>query len=131
MKFKTKYAKEGFEKIEKGLQEIVHEIDCWFSENFAYEITITETMTDLAKDKKEGRVSDTHRTGRAVDIRTKDWNRQMFDAFLLRFSYLDAFGAVGIESNQRRALVFKPHGSAPHLHLQIGKDMIKTLSDQN
>jgi hypothetical protein len=130
MRIKSKYTKDTWEKVSIGLRAVVLDMDHFLQKHFDYELTITEGFTTKEMDASVGRKHAVHREGRGVDIRTKDWNRQMFDAFVKEFSWLDAFGAVSEGSNQRRALVFHGYGANVHLHLQIGRDVLKSFNEQ-
>jgi hypothetical protein len=130
LKFKTKKVEKGFLSLPRGFQKIILEISTWFFNEYEKPLILSETLTTEEEDKLLNRVSTSHREGRAVDIATRNWPNDAFQAFEDKFSYLDAFGAVSLSSNHRRFIVGIPHGSGPHYHLQVGRDMVQALNDQ-
>jgi hypothetical protein len=93
----------------------------WYAKSRHFvDLTITETISTLAEDKKLNRTSSSHRECRAIDIRTKD-----LDPFLIselvnyinnkteykRFHYLSSGG--------QKRLAYFHIGNAPHIHLSI------------
>lgn len=119
MKFKTKVVEERFANMTKTAQSLALEMDEWSQTNHGVELTIVETWTLAAEDAKLNRVSDTHRTGRAFDIRTKnlpDWFKPLFINHFT-FLYNEKHGAIGKDGPC--LIVDKPHGSGPHWHVQV------------
>lgn len=85
-------------------------------------ITFTETWTTKEEDLELKRVSDTHRTGRAFDIRTKDLTPEFVEEFKEHFTELYNSRMGAIVKGSPSLIVHKPHGTGPHLHVQIRRD---------
>jgi hypothetical protein len=123
MKFKNKKAEDRFIQMTVTAQNLAKEMCEWAWTAYQIELIITETWTTGAEDIKLSRESDTHRTGRAFDIRTKglpDWFQERFLGHF-RFLYEAKIGAVG--KNGPCLIVDRPHGSGPHWHVQIRRGL--------
>ena len=82
---------------------------------------VTDTVSDLHKDKKLGRTSASHREGRAADISLRGWTTDDIDNFKLKLEQkFGKYGAISSRDNQRRLVVVHT-GTAPHIHLQIDR----------
>lgn len=128
MKFKTPEAKERFKDLHPQAQKIATEMDEWSVKNFEQELTLTTTCSTKAEDKLLNRVSDTHRTRRAWDIRTKDLSEDHIAKLCSHFRKLyNKYGAVA--NNAAQLIVYKPHGSGPHLHCQLNRNYILPEKD--
>ncbi len=69
MKFKDDVIASRFEDMNSLSQLIATEADEFCKEKYGIEITLTATVSTPEEDKELSRVSDTHRTRRAFDIR--------------------------------------------------------------
>lgn len=123
MKYKTKDIEQLFLKINPVLIRVAQEMDDWSVKYDKNEIVITEAFTTLEHDKKVGRLSATHREGRAIDIRCNDWPNEKLADFLV---YFDAkyrrYGAVA-KDGSRRFVLAHGEGVNLHIHVQIGRDI--------
>jgi hypothetical protein len=120
MNFKSKEAAEGFELMHPAAQSLAKEMDEWSRDRHGVELVFTETFTTPEEDKKLGRVSDTHRTGRAFDIRTSDLSKEFIHDFIQYFTTLyPNLGAISGKSGKPNLIHYKPHGTGPHFHVQI------------
>ena len=120
MKFKTPEVEERFQDMHPLAQKIATEMDEWSVKNFEKELTLTTTCSSKAEDKLLNRVSDTHRTRRAWDIRTKDLSDDHIAKMCAYFRLLyNKYGAK--VENQAQLIVYRPHGSGPHLHCQLNR----------
>lgn len=120
MKFKDDIVSIRFEDMHKTAKAIAVDADEWSQKNHGIEITITSTVSTGSEDRALGRISDTHRTRRAFDIRTKN----LSDELITELSeYLTKkYGKFGaIVSAIPRLIVSKNHGSGPHLHVQLSR----------
>lgn len=119
MKFSNRKAEERFGQMTKTAQDLAKEMVEWSEEKWNVDLVITETWTLAAEDQKLNRQSDTHRTGRAFDIRTRNLKDDFKKAFLehFRFLYNDKLGAI--TPTGPSLIVDKPHGSGPHWHVQV------------
>jgi hypothetical protein len=124
IQFKNEKVKSGWSQLKEKLKVAIIEMDEWVQSQYKKDIVLVETISTLEDDLILCRVSSSHRECRAVDIRIKDWPQTMIDAFIKHFTYLDEkIGAVSSEDKIRRFIVYKPHGTGPHFHLQIGRDI--------
>jgi len=130
MKFKSEEVQKGLDLIHPTLKSLCFIAD-EFCKRLGHEITLTETMSDPEKDKKLGRVSSSHSEGRAVDIRTNDLPKEVVTKLceFLNTKYKD-MGAISIKSKRRITAVFHDNGNGPHIHMQLGKDYIDSISNK-
>jgi len=85
---------------------------CRYCESRNMPVTITSIFSDR-KDVK--RVSNTHETGRAIDIRTKDWTEeQILDLETWCCVEFADIGAISHSGGSRAALYHENH-----LHIQV------------
>jgi hypothetical protein len=122
IKFKTPQVEERSKGISKVLFSILIEMG-FYCKARGYDFVVTATLSTLEEDQKLGRKSSSHRTGRAVDIRTRDWPDNFIKAFIEEFEgrYGD-YGAVSKTDGKRRFIVDKSKTASPHLHLQLGRE---------
>jgi hypothetical protein len=131
MKFSNPRAEAGFAKMHPVAQHIAKEMDNFCQKNFGKELVITETWTTKQEDTELERVSSTHRDGRAWDVRTWDYDnnspyftneekKKLKDHFNRKYRL--KFGAV-TKDNVATLIVDKEHGSGPHLHCQIRRNL--------
>lgn len=120
MKFKDDVIAARFSDMNITAQKIATEMDEFTQKNFGTQITITATVSSKSEDATLKRVSDTHRTRRAFDVRTGDlkeeWISEIIEYFTLRYG---KFGAVASEKPQ--LIIQKDHGTGPHLHIQLNR----------
>lgn len=128
MKFKDDIIAARFEDMNKLAVTIANDMDEWSQKNHGIELTITATTSTSAEDKALGRLSDTHRTRRAWDIRTRDLEEDFLNELI---AYTNKkYGKYGaVVSAIPKLIVYKPHGTGPHLHCQLSrKYALKELS---
>lgn len=120
MKFTCEKVQARFQDLCELAQDIARELDHLAQKHFDTEITLTETVTTYEEDSKLNRKSDTHRTRRAFDVRTFDLPEGCIAYIVkeIRKKY-GMFGAVS--NNQKNLIVYKPHGTGPHLHVQVSR----------
>lgn len=120
MKFKNDIVSSRFEDMNITAQKIAKEMDEWLQKNYGLELMLTATVSTAKEDKELSRVSDTHRTRRAFDIRTHDMKEHIITEFIEYFNLrYGKFGAVA--SAKPQLIINKPHGSGPHLHVQLNR----------
>lgn len=120
MKFKTPEVETRFKDMADLAQRIALDMDLYSQEKYGIELTITATVSTKFEDKELDRVSDTHRTRRAFDIRTGDLPDEVVAELcsVFRKKY-GRFGAV--TSAIPSLIVYRPHGTGPHLHVQLSR----------
>lgn len=118
MNFKNKTVESRFKDLHPTLQALCKYMDSYVREN-ELDFTLTETCTTPDEDKALNRVSDSHSTRRAVDIRTKDWPEWFREKFIKHFT--EKFGEIGAVNaeGESRLLVYHDSGFGPHIHCQL------------
>lgn len=120
MKFKSPQIQQRFGDLCDLIIKIVTEMDVYAQEKYNIELTLTETVTTAEEDKLVNRLSDTHRTRRAVDIRIGDLPESLVAELCAVFrKKYGKYGAVA--SAMPQLIVYKPHGTGPHLHIQVSR----------
>jgi hypothetical protein len=97
-------------------------------ENFRHELVITQTVSTLQIDTQLGRISDAHRTGRAVDFSIQglysDQIRKLVNYLDEKYSEYHYISNSGVSR-----VAYFHYGTAPHIHLAIHKKYsLKALS---
>lgn len=90
-----------------------------FCEQEGVPFLITDAVTSKAVDDLLGRVSSTHRTGRAWDISTKGWPQDSIDKFRITFFTKYRNHSASDEMGSPRPLVHHDSGTGMHFHFQI------------
>ncbi len=121
MKFSSQEAKDRFPDLHPQMQKVLTDMDDWVKEKYGIELTLTATCSTKAEDTKLGRVSDTHRTRRASDVRTYDLPESLIAELCAVFR--KKYGKLGALTKGRPELiVYRPHGTGPHLHVQLNRN---------
>jgi hypothetical protein len=98
---------------------IAHTMSVWAVEK-GLDFKVTETMTTAAVDKAIGRVSSSHRQGRAIDVSVIGWNSNEIVEFVDEFSTLyKDFAAISGSTLKPTLVVFHDIGLGAHFHIQI------------
>lgn len=118
MKFKHQEDMELFFKLHPVLMVILTDMYSYCYDN-NMEFVITDTISTIEEDRKLKRVSSTHRTHRAADIRIKNWDNLELKDFQNHFNqkYKD-FASVN-SSGEPRLVVIHDAGYGSHGHIQI------------
>jgi len=120
MKFKDDVIAARFKDMHELAQKIATEMDEWSQKTYGIELTITATCSDHREDKELGRQSDTHRTRRAWDVRVRDLPESLIAELCATFrKKYNRYGAI--VGGAPQLIVYKPHGSGPHLHCQLSR----------
>lgn len=124
LKFSSERAEKNFEKMLLSTKWLAVEMHLYALDK-GVELTFTETWTTLSEDRALNRASDTHRTGRAFDIRTRNLTPEFIAEFIKYFTekYNKTMGAIN--SQGPCLIVYKPHGTGPHFHVQIRRNYVK------
>lgn len=116
--FKNEKDKYLFFKLHPLLIMVIGDIANYFREH-EKDFTITATISTLEEDQELGRVSSSHRTRRAIDIRTTGIDEMFLkdcqNHFNFKYRWLGAVNQLG----HSELIVYKPHGTGPHFHVQI------------
>lgn len=120
MEFKSKEVRELFPNMHSILIMILADAD-WFMKKKGYSgIVLTESVTSLKHDLKVGRLSRSHREGRAGDIRTWIYKPDDVEALgeYLELKY-GKYGAISFNSGKRNLFVYGDARHQDHAHIQI------------
>jgi hypothetical protein len=81
---------------------------------------VTDTISTIKKDSKLGRISDSHRTMRAFDLRSKTFLPKQRIEFVSFFNekYKD-IASVSLSDNKPRLIVLHGTGENIHFHISI------------
>lgn len=120
MKFANKEAENRFKDLHPAVMAMAIDADMWSQENYDKEITLTATVSTKSEDKLLGRVSDTHRTRRAYDVRVRDLSDEHI-AGLCTYLRKKYRGKGAVKDGNENLVVYKPHGTGPHLHIQFNR----------
>ena len=118
MKFKHKEDMELFFKLHPVLMVILTDMYSYCYEN-KMEFVITDTISTIEEDRRLNRVSSTHRTHRAADLRIRNWNNLEIKDFQNHFNqkYKDF---ASLNSDLKPSLVvIHDSGWGTHAHVQI------------
>jgi hypothetical protein len=125
MRYKNKEVEDGYASIHPIVKELCETANKW---SLAYDkepITLTDTLSNPARDKQLNRESPAHSQGRAVDIRVNDWSAQKITAFQKHFNTKFIYlGYIRRSNNQRILMYLHGEGANRHIHMAIGLDVI-------
>lgn len=124
MKFEDTVTEERFKDMHPKAQELAVYMDDYAKKSYNVEITLTSTVSTIEEDKELERQSDTHRTGRAFDVRTMDLPEALIAELcsVVRRNWGKYGAMVG---GHPSVIVYRPHGTGPHLHVQLNRKFIK------
>jgi len=121
-----KWAKTKVEERAKRINKVLFSILVdmgFYCQARGVDLVVTDSFSTLEEDKRLGRVSSSHREGRAVDLRTRDWTENFIKTFVNDFeSRFGDIGAISGSDLQRRLIVDKSKTKQPHLHVQLSRD---------
>ena len=120
MKYKDDVIAARFDDMCDLAKIIATEMDAYSQKQYGIELTLTATVSTIQEDKELNRESDTHRSRRAWDIRVRDLPDSLIAELcsVFRKKY-GKFGAM--VKGAAQLIVYKPHGSGPHLHCQLNR----------
>lgn len=121
IKFKSKKDESLFYKCHPQLLMMVTDFALFWHESNR-DMVITATLSTKVEDDKLGRVSSSHREGRAVDIRIKDVPKEFINEWYIwankKYKTVGAFGKDGKQS----LIVLHGEGDNYHAHVQLNKN---------
>ena len=108
-----------FQELDSKAQVIAEDMGRFFVLN-NYRLIITDIISNEAEDKALGRVSASHREGRAYDFRT--WN--LPEEFLARVekefeTRYKNWAAISSKTGKPELIVYHDNGNGKHGHVQI------------
>jgi hypothetical protein len=119
IEFKFGKDKKLFELLNPILKQTIFDLSLWCEEN-DLPFKITETITTKKIDKRLNRVSDSHRTLRAVDLSIKKWSEKQLAIFQTLFNErYKNIASVSRTDNIPRLIVIHGEGDNRHIHLAI------------
>ena len=105
--------------ISPYLLEIFASFTLW-SHQRGLPVVVTSIIDDSVK-----RVSSTHKTGRAIDISARGWDKVSIKEAVEHFNFIyKRYGAVSYSDGQARAIVFHNSGYGDHFHLQVRPNIV-------
>jgi hypothetical protein len=106
--------------LDKTVTDLITEMCLWL-EKRGIEPLITETLTNELEDEVWGRVSDSHRTGRAVDFSVRGWSKM--DELDFKAHFVKERGHLGALNSKGRPnlIVFHDNGNGYHVHVQVNR----------
>lgn len=119
--FKTDTAYQGQNQCSMALIRIMADLIHYSESELGISPVFTETKTTAEIDKALGRVSKSHQTGRAFDLRT--WNysdeqlKKIYDYLMTNYGHLGAWTKLG----NRQLVVHHDSGYGDHFHVQIDR----------
>lgn len=120
MRFKTPEVEARFKDMHELAQRIAEEMDEYSRKTFGIELTLTATVSTASEDKVLERLSDTHRTRRAFDVRTYNLPDEVVAELIGVFT--KKYGKYGaVVSALPKLIVNKKHGTGDHLHVQLNR----------
>lgn len=120
VRFTNKEVAQEFSQISVVLQLIVDDF-ARFCHAGGHELVITDALSSAADDARLGRVSTSHREGRAVDISVKTWPEEFIVRAVAWLERVHGHKGAISKSDGKRRLVVDHVGSARHLHIQISR----------
>lgn len=117
--FKDGAAAAEFDQLRPKLQMILNEMGR-FCELSGHRFVLTDLLSSAADDARLGRVSNSHREGRAADVSVKGWPEEFTAHFMAWFAKLyGKEGAVSKSDGVQRLIVRHNIGHGDHLHVQV------------
>jgi len=120
IKFKYERDMKLFCALHPALIMIFGDLARYAMEKHSYSVTVTQTITTEIQDNAVNRTSNSHRTCRAIDIRSKDMPFNVRNSLL---DYINSKPEWQKYHYERRSggkiLAFHHVGTAEHIHLAI------------
>ena len=118
VKFKDGQTASEFDQIRPELRAILNDMGR-YCDLSGREFVLTDLLSDAFSDAKLGRVSTSHKEGRAADCSVNGWSEEFIAKFIEFFT--DKYGHLGAvsKSDGKQRLIVDHVGTARHLHIQI------------
>lgn len=122
LKFKNKRDSKMFSALNPILIGIYIDLFLYVKKKYDVELVITDTVSTKMRDRLLGRKSDAHRTGRAIDVRTKDLDAFIVQDIIKYLNYNPEYKKYKyISSSGKKRLAYYHIGTNEHLHISIHK----------
>ena len=122
MRFKNEEDREMLTFLHPVLLMIFFDLEHYAQSRHGIELVVTQTYTTKEIDDSLKRVSDAHRTFRAIDIRTKDLDVFVVNDLIEYINNKREYEQYKYMSNSgRKRLAFFHVGTLQHLHISIHK----------
>jgi hypothetical protein len=116
---KEKELLEEFQQCLPRTQMLMEDMGRYFV-NHGHQMIVTDIMSDEMEDEALGRVSKSHREGRAFDFRTRGLSKDFLDGVEKRFEHIyKHWAAISAKSLQPELIVYHNNGNGQHGHVQI------------
>ena len=120
MRFKTPEVERRYHSLNPQLKKILVDICERTLKTHEIDLCVTATCSTKEEDLELERMSDTHRTRRAADIRTSGIPEEIIAEIIAWAT--KKYGKYGaIVGATPSLIVNKPHGTGPHLHVQLAR----------
>lgn len=117
--FKTKKVEVRFQYLHPLAKSIIQEMLEWLKLE-GVDGVITETVTTPWEDGLLQRKSKTHQQGRAWDLRTRNWSKELIEKFQEKFGKkYGIFGAISPITKRPIFLLHHDSGHGDHFHCQL------------
>lgn len=118
---KTELVHHRSKYLHPKMAEILLEMITWLKGEGVAGV-VTESVTTLVEDARLGRKSITHREGRAGDIRTLGWSKELIAKFQNHFNLkYGKLGALSPTTMEPSLIVYHDSGHGAHMHVQLNK----------
>jgi hypothetical protein len=114
---------EEFQQLHTKAQMLAEDMGRYFVLN-GHKLIVTDIISNEAEDKRLGRVSASHREGRAYDFRTRGLPKDFLDGLEKRFEHIyKHWAAVSEKSGKTNLIEYHDNGNGDHAHVQIRRGL--------
>jgi hypothetical protein len=115
--FQNKEAADTFLKLEPTLIRVISSMLSWCKDK-KLPFVITSCIRGMIPNVSKTNI---HSDGRAIDISIKGWRADQITEFVTEFNarFAKELGAISIDDNISRVVIFHNAGAGDHLHAQL------------
>jgi hypothetical protein len=114
---------EEYQHLQPQAQILAEDMGRFFQMN-GYKLILTDIISNEAEDKRLGRVSSSHREGRAWDFRTRGLPKDFLAIVEKRYEHLyKHWAAISKESGKENLILYHNNGNGEHGHVQIRRGL--------
>lgn len=89
-----------------------------------HKLIVTDVISNEAEDKKLGRISASHREGRAFDFRVHGLPKEFLDGVEKTFEHIyKHWAATSEKTGEKNLIVYHDNGNGNHGHVQIRRGL--------